>query len=179
MKMKEKRFTTMNKMIMLAALVFVFASCSDDEGLETISTEEAAEIIGSSVAEDSEGMTEQIEDTAEDAEELLFDESTCNTDSTASFSLTNPQTAIISYDFAYTYSYSLTCNGLQDPSTFDFSFTQSGDVDAPRYVSNTNSSGGWILEGLESSSVEKDEVVSQPTLKNEDVKNPNIWLAEV
>ncbi len=144
----------------------LMTACSDEESPEatlTISSEETAEIVGASLAGDAKGLTATLEESAQDAQELTRETvgngrtdgiTSCGLDSTATFTVTNPLDLGLNFDYALSYTYVLTCNQFNIPTEMDFSFTQSGEVDAPRYRSNTNGNGNWNLSGLEIAATE-------------------------
>lgn len=145
---------------LLFALMALLSSCSEEstEVTETVDTEEIAEIVGGSLAEDTQGMVAQMEASAEDAEEGDFeqneggraeDDALCGQEFSDDFTLTSLANMAVFYDYSFTFSYGFECNQFFVPSLLEFSMTQSGEVDAPRFRSSDTSSGSWMLSGLE------------------------------
>ena len=158
----------MTKLVVLAAILLAFTACDNHSEPEAdISTEQAVEIVAASLATDAKGLTAQIEDSAEDAMEFTnesdslnggrtVETASCGIDSTATFDLESLQGGRVTFDYAFSYSYGLSCNQFLIPTTLDFAFTQSGSAEAARYSSNTSSGGTWTLQGLQISSTTYD-----------------------
>lgn len=155
----------MRNPILLAALMSIFiAACNDDDSTApAMASEEAAEIVAASLAEDTQGLSVQVEDASQEAEGLveeansggrIAETTSCGFDTTATFTRTNPAGTLITYDYAFTYTYGLDCDQNNMPESMNFAFTQSGEVDAPRFSSVDSRNGDWLLNGLELSTTE-------------------------
>lgn len=168
MKTNSNQKLTM-KLVAILLLLSVLSSCSED-GVEemavpeeVVESDEIAEIVAGAVATDTQGMTAQLEASAKEAEDVDAEEgdggrteqeSACGQEFTDQFNLQSPDNLAISYDYSFEYIYAFGCNQFMVPNLMQFSMTQSGEMDAPRFSSVNSSSGGWMLNGLEPSSTE-------------------------
>lgn len=169
MKMNSKLKVSM-KVAAILAFLTVLSSCAE-EGVEPITTvqeetvesDEIAEIVAGSLAKDAQGFSAQLEASAKEASEADFDGDTtarsavaagCGQEYTDQFNLQSPDSLSFDYNYSFQYTYAFECNDFMVPSKMEFSLTQSGEVEGPRYGSNSSSSGDWVLSGLEISSTE-------------------------
>ena len=143
------------------------SSCTEEESIsneavEDANSEEVAEIVAGALAEDAQGMAAQFKASAFEAEEVEFDGDTaarveqnvCGQEFSDNFELESPENQAIFYDYSMEYFYAVECNEFMIPNFLDFSLTQSGVLDAPRFGSMTTSAGNWVLSGLEVASTE-------------------------
>lgn len=145
-KMKTFRITPNYLMI---ALIAIFSWGCQDKDLEIVSEEEAVEVIQSAVVAETEGISMQVEDAAEMTE--IYINTICGQsfDSTITRSLTTgPRT----YSYTFTWDGEMSCNGAGIPQAINFSYGANGQYDTPRMSSADQSSGNFVLSGLQPSS---------------------------
>ncbi len=165
MKTKSK-FTFILKAFTLLLLAAFFSSCKEEESpVGDIDTEEIAEIVGATLAEDSQGMTAQLKASAELSQETdtldmngnnarVEESDICGQEFDDSFTLISPDNYAIAYNYSFSYLYGFACNQFFVPNSLNFSIEQSGELEAPRYGAINESKGNWIVSGLELSSTQ-------------------------
>lgn len=148
-------FTT----LILITLVGCDSTNSKDE--QSVSEEEAAEIVASSMATGSSGAVTDIETAIELAEEstnsnqvkagsaMAASPLDCGSSTDSTF--TTHSTGVISHEYIKTYNYFLECDESANPIQLDVSFTYNGEFDAPRLSSQNSGSGDLEVTNLSSS----------------------------
>ena len=166
MKTNSPRKTILKAALSLICLSPLIISCSDDSEPETepvaLTSEEVAEIVGGSLAEDAQGLTLQIEEAATlaNSAEVQNDGSRvlqtiiCDESISESFDRSSQNGAVVGFDFTFSYNYQLTCTPLNLPQQFDFSFEQAGEVDGGRFSSVTTGEGSMLFTGMEITATE-------------------------
>ena len=138
-----------NYLILILFLFVALASCDRDN--DSISEEEAADLIGATLSSDDSGLgADLIYMAAKAIEEETNYSSDCNYtgDSAFSSSFSGPER---SYSFNYTYDWTVTCENFI-PVALNFNTTRSGDYDG-RFVDHTgNGLGNFVLTDLFSGS---------------------------
>lgn len=141
-------------LILILSLV-AFSSCTEDEDAPSaaseITTEEAAEIVGTSLASSSAGLTEVSTEVAETSEEVATDVDfdPCGAQADTSYSISSSSGAAISYTGELSYSYAISCEN-DDPQTFSYEVSYSSSFDAPRMASSNSGSSSLSLVKLSS-----------------------------
>lgn len=143
--------------ILMGVLGIFLASCSENDSVSgnSISTEDAAEIIASGVAEETGGVTatittssEMADEAAESASDGRIEACGFENDSTIAFS---SSAGTISYDYSFSYGYKLECDSKNAASAASFGVTYSGSFDAPRMYSGNSGSADLDVAGLDMS----------------------------
>ena len=148
--------------VLLFVLLAVLSSCSDNPQEEEVNTQEIAEIVGATLANESQGMVAQMEASADATEQAdeggqgarTEQDDLCGQEFSKEFSVSSPENQAVFYDYSIDYDYTFECNQFLVPTSMSFAVTQSGEVDAPRFESDNSSSGDWMVSGLELSSTE-------------------------
>lgn len=153
---------TIKKTIWIVGIMaLAITACNDDDSSNepnAMSTEEAAEIVATSMAESTEGLTSQVEKASEDATQLVEQtneggktagSTSCGMDSTATFTRTNPSGSAVEYDYAFTYNYMMACNNVNLPEAITIGFEQEGMIDAPRFSTVDARSGIFSITNLD------------------------------
>ncbi|HAD95798.1 MAG TPA: hypothetical protein DCG19_00250 [Cryomorphaceae bacterium] len=154
LKLKSRFFRLMG--IALLAPVLFLSSCNkdddDDTQEQTISEEEAAEVVIASVSAETAGTVGQVEEAS-----LLItaeiDEDDCNQTVTGSITGSNPPGTVMEYTYDYNRSYTLSCDGSNEPQSLTYAFTGTSGYNAPRMASDDHVSSEASVTGLGSSSV--------------------------
>lgn len=142
--------------ILLLVSVLSMASCSKDDGNSNNETavmeDDAVEVIESSLAKETNGMTKTVETTIETADaELLFTEEPtieCGQMYNDSYSETYSK-GNYSYNYAVSRDYLLSCNEEGNPESFSYSLDFNGVYDTPRMSSNDSTTVEWSITNLE------------------------------
>jgi len=132
-----------------------FVSCSKDDDSNdtsaTITEEEVVDVVESSLAKDSNGMSKTMETTVVTAEEdqmLIEQENTlCGETTTNSFnqSATNGS---YSYNYDISTSYTLSCTIFGFPTSLNFEASTDGQYATPRVTSDDTSTLDWTVSNL-------------------------------
>lgn len=140
----------------LLTFALAFTSCKkDDNPAETITEEEAVEVIGYAVSSESAGMTEQIETSVAIASEQTSGKNEyCGMSFDTTFAKTNPAGTVITYEYSFAWNWVINCNNMQVPEEFVFSYELNGWYDAPRMYAEDTGTHSFELSGLELSADE-------------------------
>ncbi|MEL6195308.1 MAG: hypothetical protein AAFR66_24850 [Bacteroidota bacterium] len=139
--------------IILVLSLLAFASCTDNEETPSanseITTEEAAEIVGTSLASSSAGLDEVTVEVAETSEEMATETNfdPCGVQRDTAYSISSPSGAAISYSGDLSYDFGVGCVG-DVPQTFSYEVAYSSIFDAPRMASSNTGSSSLSLESL-------------------------------
>lgn len=145
------------KATLFACLVLVVGACKDDDDeTSAVSNDEAAEMIASSLSESSSGLTVMVDASASVTGQVVDEYeggrvAACGYENNASFTSTSPQGAAVTYSYAYTYHYLLTCEAGA-PKTMEAAVTYDGQFDGPRISSAHEGTAEVLVTKLESSS---------------------------
>lgn len=126
--------------ILLLAVV-AFSSCkkNDPETVADATTEEAAAIVATSFCTGSAGTMTQMEDAVGLAKPNGYKSMLAD----SSFTLASPTGAIITYQYAVTYSF-----GFLTPNTYQLTYNSMGNYASPNSVGVITSSGALTISGL-------------------------------
>lgn len=128
-----------------------FQSCRR-EG-DSLTNEEAADVIENMLVSNSGGLAAQTEDVImalDDAEnknqeatacDVLYDTTVTRIGSYGS----------VSFDYTFNWNYILTCSNLNVPQSFDFNYTSDGVYDTQRMSSDDNGSVDFTVTGIQPS----------------------------
>lgn len=154
-----KNETVLKSLKSVAMLTFLstimLVSCSKDDDnndtAATITEEEVVEVVESSLAKDSNGMSKSMETTivtAEDEQMLVEQENTlCGETATNSFNQ-SATSGDYSYNYDISTSYTLTCTAFGFPSSLDFEASTDGQYQTPRMTSDDTSELDWTVSNL-------------------------------
>lgn len=144
------------KLFLLACLLCVAGACNDDDDDSTAMTsEEAADVVGSSLAVNSSGLAAVVNASAEGADAALEASeggrtAACGYTNQLTFSANSLPSALITYSYDYSYSYILTC-GDNVPQSLAVTTTYEGQFDAPRLASQHTGSSNLTITALDES----------------------------
>ena len=136
----------------MIAILFL-SSCNKDDAKtnnETISEEDAVEVVENSLQEDSGGINDQISSSIEmasDYADLEFNPY-CGLTFDTLITQTNPSGMAILYEYSFDWEWEILCNQQQIPEKFNFSYDATGWCDAPRIKSTITGNHSFTLEGL-------------------------------
>lgn len=133
-----------------------FSSCKDDVNSDTISSEEATEIVAMSLSEDAMGATAFVSTTVNTSENteangmLKAPSSTAySKDTTVTY--TSKSGALISYTLNADFSYSFGVDVANKVTTGTIEFSYNGNFDAPRLSSTHTGTGNFTLDNFTTS----------------------------
>ncbi len=152
--------------ILPLVVMITFMSCEKekDSDVNAISEDEAADIVAMALAENSSGAVLVVETTTETTDKAINEESlssesgltlksastsACGFSHDTTFSIQNMNGTVITFDYSFSYSYSLTCNQYSIPESMGISYSYNGNFDAPRLGSNSSGNGSLTISGLE------------------------------
>lgn len=151
---------TLRVSLSILALLFTAAACSDDDSDDStaMSNDEAAELIGTTLAASASGFTASVSTSATATDEALASSqggrtAACGYSDSESFTASNVPGATITYAYAYEYTYALTC-GADVPQSMSTTFSFDGTYDAPRSASTQTGSGSLTVTQLDESTTQ-------------------------
>ena len=142
--------------VITIVIFLIFTSCKkDNENIvnDSITEEEAAEVVEEALSVESGGMTVQLTEATEmasDMEESTDDNCGMSFDST--INIVNPAGTVITFEYTITWNWQLNCNEFQLPDNVTFHYDLSGWYDAPRIKGNNDGSHNFTLSGLSETS---------------------------
>lgn len=155
--MFNSKIYKMKKSKILLATMFGLAmfSCSDDdENVETtqsITEEEAVEIVEASLAEESAGLEETTYEYAKTYEEETSLNVQCNQQVTDSYMLSH-NGSLVQASYDYNWNFTITCNAANIPQSATFNSSGSGTYTTPRLESDDSSTFAATVTGLQPTS---------------------------
>lgn len=140
-------------MLTLPLLAFLISGCSkDEEPSNAISSEEAAELIGSVFASDNGGIVQMAAYTTaiNDAENPANGRinADCGELVNVNFVIETPPQAIRKVNFSYDFEVRFTCDPSMDPLSFTTDMTASGTYDGPNFGSSLIVSLDWVVDQI-------------------------------
>lgn len=147
-----KKQTYFLALYFLLALTLVMSACTEEAVETLVSEEEAAEVVTNAVAADVEGMTAEIEEATEMAEAYAY-ASYCGMafDSTLTHA---DNSGIRTYDYSFTWDWTLNCNSLNVPENLSYTSTSTGSYEVPRMSSSDGGTHNFTIGGLNPGSTE-------------------------
>lgn len=137
--------------VIFLAMAMVFSSCKKaEEMLESVSEEEAVEVVENSLSSDAGGFAGQIEESA--AIVSTYTESKneyCGMSFDSVFNIVNPSEAVITYHYNLEWDWVVNCNQFQIPESFVFNCEMGGGYDSPRMAANDNAGVSFELSDLD------------------------------
>lgn len=149
-----------NKSWLFLSMFAIAVACQDDdEPANSITSEEAAVIISSSLATNTSGLTFVSSKAANVTEDLLEDNAggrvaACGLSQNLDLSGTSPDGAAISYSYDFSYKFKLNCNTESEPSEVSVDLSYSGDFDAPKIAAEHSGIAELDVTGLEAATEE-------------------------
>jgi len=141
--------------------MFVIAvACQDDDGpANSITSEEAAVIISSSLAANTSGLSFISNKAANVTEDLLEDNAggrvaACGLSQNLDLSGESPEGATVMYSYDFSYKFKLNCNTESEPSDVSINLSYSGEFDAPKISADHSGIAELVVTGLEPASQE-------------------------
>jgi hypothetical protein len=145
--------------LFLSMFVIAFACKDDDEPANSITSEEAAVIISSSLAANTSGVTFVSNKATNVTEDLLEDNSggrvaACGLSQNLDLSGESPDGATVTYSYDFSYKFKLNCNTESEPSDVAVNLSYSGEFDAPKIAAEHTGIAELDVTGLESATEE-------------------------
>ncbi|HAA14928.1 MAG TPA: hypothetical protein DCE41_25855 [Cytophagales bacterium] len=127
-----------------------------DPGEETqaVSALEAAEVAGTSLAEDDQGFTATLSSstllavTAQGQANGGGRMEVCGVTADTTLVFNSPATAPVTFSYEFAYQTLLNCSNFNVPQSFDVDLTYSGSFDGPRYTSNNTGEGDMSVTNI-------------------------------
>lgn len=130
-------------------------ACDDDsEEPQAITTEEAAEIMATSVASNSSGVASVFDQSAEVTSDAVGSSSggriqECGFSQNLSLSGASPIGSAIQFSYDFSYKFLLACNGDDVPTSMKVNLSYSGTFDGPQLTTEHTGTSELTVEGLE------------------------------
>jgi hypothetical protein len=148
-----KSLVNLRTALWLISLVFViFTACKKDENtaIESVSEEEAVEVVQNAMSSESGGLTEQIEtSTAIVAAYSTSRNDICGLSFDTAIVLTNTLGSQISFEYNFSWNWVINCNQLQIPESVGFSYNMNGWYNGPNMSAQDSANQSFQLSGLE------------------------------
>lgn len=144
-----------NKAWLFLSMFAIAVACQDDdEPANSITSEEAAVIISSSLAANTSGLSFVSSKSADVTEDLLEDNSggrvaTCGLSQNLDLSGESPDGAAITYNYDFSYKFKLNCNTESEPSEVSVNLSYSGEFDAPKVAAEHSGIAELDVTGLD------------------------------
>ena len=140
--------------LFLSMFVIALACQDDDEPANSITSEEAAVIISSSLAANTSGLSFVSSKAANVTEDLLEDNAggrvaACGLSQNLDLSGDSPDGAAITYSYDFSYKFKLNCNTENEPSDVSVDLSYSGEFDAPKLAADHSGVAELDVTGLE------------------------------
>ncbi|MEM7513071.1 MAG: hypothetical protein AAF388_19235 [Bacteroidota bacterium] len=140
---------------LLSLALLTTVSCTenneDDPSAATgIATEEAAEIVGTSLASSSAGLVGMTTETASTSAEVIETNAAnlCALEEDSTFNWASQPASAISFNAELSYSYAVSCNEVNLPESIAYDMTYSSSFDGPRMASSNTGGSSWTLTSL-------------------------------
>lgn len=137
------------------ALLFCFACESEDSVSppETLSTDEAAEIVSASLADNSAGLNMMVSDVARTTESSLSEEmssqsNSCGYTMDTVVSANSPSGAVSTYSYEFTYAYEIQCRDNGIPELLVVGSNYQGIYDGPRLLTENAGDASLSVSGF-------------------------------
>jgi hypothetical protein len=136
--------------ILASCLLLLTFSCKDDDSDTTaVANDEAADMIATSVASNSGGLTTVIDDTSVSTSANAGGRvQTCGYSDSADITRTNQSGAAITYNYDFHYDYALTCTNVV-PSTYTANVSYTGSLDGLRIATQNAGKANLSVKTLD------------------------------
>ena len=144
-----------NKAWLFLPMFAIAVACQDDdEPANSITSEEAAVIISSSLASNTSGLSFVSSKSADVTVDLLEDNSggrvaSCGLSQNLDLSGESPDGAAITYSYDFSYKFKLNCNTESEPADVSVNLSYSGEFDAPKVAAEHSGIAELDVTGLE------------------------------
>ncbi|HMG91453.1 MAG TPA: hypothetical protein VK589_15435 [Chryseolinea sp.] len=149
-----------NKAWVFLSMFAIAVGCQDDdEPANSITSEEAAVIVSSSLAANTSGVSFVSGKAADVTEDLLEDNAggrvaACGLSQNLDLSGASPDGAAITYSYDFSYKFKLSCNTESEPSEVSVNLSYSGEFDAPKIAADHSGIAELDVTGLEAATEE-------------------------
>jgi hypothetical protein len=149
-----------NKAWVFLSMFAIAVGCQDDdEPANSITSEEAAVIVSSSLAANTSGVSFVSGKAADVTEDLLEDNAggrvaACGLSQNLDLSGDSPDGAAITYSYDFSYKFKLNCNTESEPSEVSVNLSYSGEFDAPKIAADHSGIAELGVTGLEAAAGE-------------------------
>lgn len=149
-----------NKAWLFLSMFAVAVACQDDdEPANSITSEEAAIIISSSLASNTSGVSFVSNKSANVTEDLLADNASgriaaCGLSQNLDLSGASPAGATTTYSYDLSYKFKLNCNTESQPSDVSVNLSYSGAFDGPKLAAEHSGIAELTVSGLEEAAVD-------------------------
>ena len=145
------------KLCIPAFVLVALLACDKEDTPPAISGDEAAELVATSLAENSMGFAVVLDEAIAVTDEATASSSggrtaACGFSNSYSFEASNPGGTVITYSYSYSYSYALTCGENDLPQSMSVEVMYSGEFDGPRMASAHNGEGELHVTKLDENS---------------------------
>ena len=138
------------------ALLFCFACESEDTvppSSEVLPTEDAAQIVSSSLADNSAGLNAMVSDVVRTSEASISDEmesqsNACGYEIDTVFSATNPSGSASTYSYEFSYEYEIQCRDNGIPELLVVETNYEGTYDGPRMLTENTGNASLSVSGF-------------------------------
>ncbi|NJM26509.1 MAG: hypothetical protein HC859_14560 [Bacteroidia bacterium] len=144
-----------NRILLSTILTGAVVACDDDsEKPQAITTEEAAEIMATSVASNSSGVASVFDQSAEVTSDAVGSSSggriqECGFSQNLSLSGASPIGSVVQFSYDFSYKFLLACNGDDVPTSMKVNLSYSGMFDGPQLTTEHTGTSELTVEGLE------------------------------
>jgi hypothetical protein len=143
------------RILLMACMIAVFTACQDNEAepSNAIEPEEAAVIVGSSLASNSAGFSRVSAESASKTEVILQDNAngrvvTCGLSQNLDLSGSSPVGGLISWSYNFSYNFRLNCSSDETPDNVTVGLSYSGVFDKPSFGFEFSGLSDLELRGL-------------------------------
>ena len=149
-----------NKAWLFLSMFAIAVGCQDDDGpANSITSEEAAVIVSSSLAANTSGLSFVSSKAVDVTEDLLEDNAggrvaACGISQNLDLSGASPDGAAITYSYDFSYKFKLNCNTESEPSEVSVNLSYSGEFDAPKVAAEHSGVAELNVTGLEAATEE-------------------------
>jgi len=149
-----------NKAWLFLSMFAVAVACQDDdEPANSITSEEAAVIVSSSLASNTSGVSFVSGKSADVTEDLLEDNAggrvaACGLSQNLDLSGASPDGATITYSYDFSYKFKLNCNTASEPDAVSVNLSYSGEFDAPKLAAEHSGVAELDVRGLETAATD-------------------------
>ncbi len=139
------------KIIIATVLIISFYSCNKkEEIIDTLSNNEAKELIASSLQKNTSGFDAEIEEIAKESTENYAVNSDCNIQYQDNFERHYAET-VVTANYTVNWTYQMNCNNLNIPQSINFLISSNGNYHTQNIVSQDSTESSMDVFGLQPS----------------------------
>ncbi len=151
--MKSTNFIKVLTINFLTIALFLTSCKKAEDIIESVSEEEAVEVVENALSSEAGGLAGQIEQsTAIVTASTSSKNDYCGMSFDSVITIVNPAETVITYHYNLEWDWIVNCNQFQIPESFVFTCEMGGGYDAPRMSANDAASVSFELSGLDLSS---------------------------